>query len=556
LYYAAVAGAPPGDRLALYVTFPGKLEITSGMLGRAQTGSKLIVVDTQDGAVLQQRVLASQIYQASLSFNSTGTVLYYLEEGGVRAWDLTNDQQSLVIATGNDEPFWGQRVIRSPLVPIQPGSPAARSLSQLPPLPTVVPPPRPTPQVQADPAPFAWVEQFNDGNQDVVEYAGDGSSRVIASHMLASVDRPGLPPLLITSPDADAWALFDPLDNRTTPISMEVFLGRPQINPRRLALSPDGAQLALLTERDPIAGDDLADARQVVLIDVQTGQVRPLAETPGQGSIYPQISWADDGLYLVENRAIGIGFIPSRLLRLDLAAARPEFAELMAFGEKGAYISLNAQAGLLVYEPYPEEIEASTLFVRNLRTGDESIIYAGTFIDADGFVISPDGASVAYLAPLSGADSEFNGGAALHIYSLATGTTIRSVEGQRAFFGSGWLRWAADSSAVVFRSYQYLQETQESQLSEHHIALDGRVISERSSPLPVTYSFNNSQGWSADETRLVELDDHEHYGLLQLLDQTGRVLVALPLDLEIVRNLGASEPNNPVQQIVYVFGGE
>jgi hypothetical protein len=556
VYYSSLTVAPDGNRLAMNAYVPGELEITNGQLTYGTTRSKLMVVDPQDGAVLHQRVLTSYVYGASMSFNGSGTVLYYLEQDGVSAWDLTNDQQRRAIATRNDEPFWVQQLIRGPLVPIQPGSLAARSLSQLPPPPTTAPPPPPTPQVQADPAPFAWVAQFNDGNMDVVEYASDGSGRLIASYVLASIDRPGLPPLLITSPDATSWALFDALDGRTTPISMEVFLGRPRINPGRLALSPAGDQLAMITERDPIAGDDLADARQLALIDVRTGQVRPLAAVPGRASSYPQVYWADDGLYLVETRAIETGNIPARLLRLDPAAERPEPEELMAFGENGAYISLNAQAGLLVYEPYPDEIESSTLFVRNLRTGDESIIYAGTFIDRDGFMISPDGAWVAYLAPLSEPEGGLNDGVGLHIYSLASGTTVRSVEGQRAFFGHGWLRWSADSSAVVFRSYQYSQETQESQMSERRIATDGRVIGERFSPFPFNYSFNASQRWSDDGRRLVELTDQERYGLLQLIDQSGQVLVALPLDLEIVRNLGASEPNNPVQRIVYVFAGE
>ena len=555
VYYSSLTIAPTGDRLALNAYIPGEPEIVNGQLTSGTTRSKLIVVDAQDGAVLYQRVLTSYVYGASMSFNGSGTVLYHLDEGGVSAWDLTNDQQSIVIATRNDDSFWSQQLIRGPLVPIQPGSPAARSLSQLPPPPTEVPPPIPTPQVQADPAPFAWILQFNNGSQDVVEYATDGSSRTIASFVLASIDRPGLTPLLITSPDATFWALFDPLDGRTTPISMEVFLGRGRINPSRLAVSPDGAQLALITERDPIAGDDLADARQVALIDLQTGQVRPLATVPGRASSYPQISWADDGLYLIETRAIDAGNIPARLLRLDPAAERPEPEELLDFGENGAYISLNAQAGLLVYQPYPAEIESSTLLVRNLRTGDESIIYAGTFIDQDGFMISPDGAWVAYLAPPGGPDAAFSGNPGLHIYSLASGTTVRSIEGQHTF-QPGWLRWSADSSAVVFRTYQYLEDAREAMLAERRIATDGRVISERFSPSPFTYSFNTSQRWSADETLLVDLIDQERYGLLQLIDRSGQVLVALPLDLEIVRSLGATEPNSPVQQIVHVFGGE
>jgi hypothetical protein len=555
VYYSSVAIAPSGDRLALNAYIPGEPEISNGQLTSGPTRSKMIVINPQDGAILHQRVLTSYVYGASMSFNGSGTVLYYLEEGGVSAWDLTNDRQSRAISTRNDEPFWSQQLIRGPLVPIQPGSPAARSLSQLPPPPAAVPQPLPTPQVQADPAPFAWISQFNNGNQDVVEYATDGSHEVIASYVLASVDRPGLPPLLITSPASTGWVLFDPLDERTTPISMEVFLGRGRINPSRLALSPDGAQLAVVTERDPIKGDDLSSPYQLALIDVQTGLVRPLAAAPGQGSLFMQVYWADDGLYLVETRAMETGNIPARLLRLDPAAERPEPEELMDFGENGAYISLNAQAGVLVYEPYPEEIESSTLFVRNLRTGDESIIYAGTFIDHDGFMISPDGAWVAYLALPGGPDVRFDGKAGLHIYSLASGTTIRSIEGQHSF-QHGWLRWTADSSAVVFRTYQYTDEAREPLIAEHRIATDGRVISERFSPLPLNYSFNANQRWSDDETLLVDLADRERYGLLQLIDRSGQVLVALPLDLEIVRNLGASEPNSSVQQIVYVFGGE
>ncbi|HYF63361.1 MAG TPA: hypothetical protein VD886_11140, partial [Herpetosiphonaceae bacterium] len=166
---------------------------------------------------------------------------------------------------------------------------------------------------------------------------------------------------------------------------------------------------------------------------------------------------------------------------------------------------------------------------------------------------SPDGAYVAYLAPINRPESSADT-LALHIYSVADGTTIQPSEGNRAYQGHR-LRWTADSAAVMYHSYLYSVEERIGTLIEHRIGADGQIIAESRLPIPVFYSSANTRRWSADETALVQLSDQERYALLELRNRAGDTLVALPLDPQVVRNLGASSPVNTFQPIVYVVGG-
>lgn len=67
--------------------------------------------------------------------------------------------------------------------------------------------------------------------------------------------------------------------------------------------------------------------------------------------------------------------------------------------EQGATVVFNAQAGLLLYEPYPSDPEQSELWLRDLRSTRASIICLGSFINSTQFQIVSDETSVAYGRP-------------------------------------------------------------------------------------------------------------------------------------------------------------
>ncbi len=159
------------------------------------------------------------------------------------------------------------------------------------------------------------------------------------------------------------------------------------------------------------------------------------------------LEWADDGIYLSSTlAAVSLGEDPRAIWRIDPVVAAPEL--LLAVAERGANFQLNAAAGLLLYEPYPDDLSASSLRLRDLRSGTEQILHHGPFINRNALQIAPDGRFVAFLRPGQQANA-----AELNLYTVQTRTTQQLYSGPYLSWPDA-LRWSSGGALLHLHTYQ------------------------------------------------------------------------------------------------------
>ncbi|MBA3470265.1 MAG: hypothetical protein H0T53_11555, partial [Herpetosiphonaceae bacterium] len=436
--------SPDDTQIALMAHQQGQPAIHGGQRMLEYSGDKLVIIDRATGALRQQTGSESEWWQA-LAWSSDSGSLYLMNSDRIKRWDLSQDRFDIQ-PSGERWPL--THMLVGPYVaPAAPSSPPLPAHVPATPAPTA----SPAPLVEAEAAPFAWVFHGLFGDQKVVEYATDGSATTIAERVITAIPRLGQPPLLLTMPKIGSWAVFDPVSATTTPLSMTVpYDSTPSTT--GFILSPDGTQLAMITERDPIPADALTDLRQLAVVDLRSGQVRALAGFERSSlSEHRLAAWGAEGIYVYtikgDNQIVA-------LQRVDPAEPGTP-ATVMEFPD-GANAVINASADLLLYEPYPADLEQSELRLRDLRSGSESIIYTGTFIDRSQMLIAPDGSAVVYSRPLDEYQAE------VLRYDVAAGTTRRLTT--VASYQTSRLRWDADGQQLIVRSassYDYTSTLQE-----------------------------------------------------------------------------------------------
>ncbi len=536
--------SPDGERLALLASQQAAPSIQEGRRTVRIEGLALLTLDARTGTLIDRVDTLGDGWGSGLSYGRNGRHVYFLENDRFRVWHPSEPQ--LEPARRLVEVGRITSMLIGPYI-----EPAPRRTPRL--IPTLVPPPTPLPTaeplVTSDATAFVWL-WHRDGSRDgIKEYRRDGTSSTVADYVLATVERPGQPPLLLVSLAEDQWGIFDPTSGISTPLQLAVHPGRradaiPLIN--NLVLSPDGGQLALVTSRDPLPDDELTGLQQLVLIDLDSGAVQALADVgtwdrARTGMIH---AWTADGIVVMPTDQSPSGPIPRGIWRINPADSAPAPELLIEFDPGGANVELDTISQMLLYEPYPADLAQAELRLRDLRTGQERVIYSGPFIDRDDLLIAPGGRHIAYIRLVDAFNSE------VVLYDVAAGTARPIATMPNAI--PGWyswistLRWSPDGETLFVS--RYTQGAAGRDTEQGFRASDGTETTQIAWPERAAYTR-----FSADGQRLVSIYWQAQASLrLHQLQPATELLVNLPLDHSQHPTLSSSSFVNERQMIVYV----
>lgn len=347
----------------------------------------------------------------------------------------------------------------SPTVAAPPTAPSA------PPSPTVAKPPSPTPAepsaaTSATAAPLAtphaaaaprsvdrlaldqpwlWTQtsacQYHGGM--VLAVSASGDLQQLQAPVLAVVERRALPPLLVTCPADDQYALVDTATWAATPFTlpaaalMQGFLA-----------SPDGTMVAFSTALQ--SGD--TSAYSLAIVDSKTGQLRTLidgADLLGSTSVHysgdliAPIAWSGQTLYVnIQSSA------SSAFWAIDVAGPAPQPREVLWVGEAGPW-AMAPDTSALIWSA-----SGQPLYLRDLSSDRDQLLRPAATA-ASNAVFSPD----SHTLVLIDADASQHC-CELRVYTLTNGppqqlgaalkvADLASIQGR-----AGW-EWSHDGQYLL-----------------------------------------------------------------------------------------------------------
>jgi len=537
--------SPDGGELAVLANQQSAPAIREGRRGSYPEGMRLLVLDAQTGGIQAETNSLIEGWWIGLVYSQGGTRLYLLDYGQLNVWDATESSFKPIYGLGDDGPL--QSLLIGPYV-----APAPRRTPLVTPTPAPTATPEPTPAllVGADPAPFAWIWQDDGEKEAVVEYRRDGTTSLVADYVLAAIRRSDQPPLLLVSLDHAQWGIFDPTTGISTPLRLAVRPGRraetiPLLN--NVVLSPDGQQIAFVTNSDPLPDDEYISFQQLVTVDLRSGAAQVLADvaTWGEARSGQLTAWTAAGIYLDGARLDDYRGPPRGIWRFNPAAPTELPEQLMDIADPEANLEFNPQAQLVLYEPIPADPERAELRLRDLRSGEERVIYAGPFINRGDLLIAPDGAYVAYLRQTNARTGE------VVRYDVAAGTSqsIATISLQSGGWHSLWepsLLWSPDGATLFVRS-----GTLDPGYALGFRASDGVQISEIA--LPQWMLFSDDSHFSIDSQRMVAISGRDNTRLrLYQLQPATELLVDMPFDFNQANPDAMLSSYSRRETIVYV----
>ena len=505
----------------------------------------LALFDPKTGKIVQQTAWPAESRISSLAYSSDGTTVFFTANNSIFAWDLASNGINKHVLTMND---FVERVLVGPAVPFDAPPPTA-----VPPAPTPTTIPTIPPLLQPDAAPLAWLWPITnaDNRQNVAVYNADGSARIIAERVLATIPRPHTTPLLLRETAAGAWQVLDPTAGTTVTLQTDQTLSTLVNNENLVSqflLSPDGNALAFLSDRDPIATDAITSARQLVIADLRSGATRSLLTGITWQQLYDTAltEWADDGLYLfddVEWRFVD-GLYES-VWRIDPNAAQPTPELVYRLPEQGGFVQLNAQAGVVLGQTESTNEELSPLAIHNLHTNTTTTLSANVFrLNPSQQLLSPDGAYLVYGRRSSANRNQLE----LVLYKLADQTEYILAR-KLSLWGGRTIAW---SGAHTLHLANYDQRSRLSVSNEQVWTIDPvgePQLTERFAPNTI-----QSPGQLTSDLLLrrtsIDLIYSEGYAVLRRiqLDPTPTLDVVLPFPLLLSPN----SPFNDRMKIVYL----
>ncbi|HYF62813.1 MAG TPA: hypothetical protein VD886_08350 [Herpetosiphonaceae bacterium] len=386
------------------------------------------VLDTRtwrEVAALEEEAIRGSFMPPRVAAGSAGDSVYLVNERSLSVWDFQAQRTEVLPTPVATPPYLA--VDAAIVRPGMPFAPAADIPTRTPfPLAGGQPGASATPTAlitaaapgAAAPRVMAWV--LDKATQSVVAYATDGSRRVVGTKVVAVVDRPGITPLFLVATDKDRWAVMDPLRGTTVTLSLPIPMARMgAFEPHRTALSPDGTELAVVTGLY-LESYNYAENRQLLIADLATGEARALALPSAEPRIPGRLigGWTVDGLSVLAAPLAPPITGTQQLWRVN--PERPDDSAVLMTLPLQANIVMDASAGLVVYEPYPEDIRRSQVLAYDMRTKSERPLIQGLFIERDSLLIAPGGASIVYARGEPTKD--------LFLYRRRDGTTLRLAE--------------------------------------------------------------------------------------------------------------------------------
>lgn len=268
--------------------------------------------------------------------------------------------------------------------------------------------------------PWVWA----DGALTAV--GADRQFTTLVQPVLVTIERAGLPPLLITRADDHSLALVDP--EGWTSHNLSLPAGTMVSGP--FAWSPDRTEVAAIVFADAPA-TAAKTGYQLYRIDVQRGAARLVLDQLGGDAVYdpPEpVAWGPDALLVrVQSSATSVFW------RVDLAHEPAAAHQVLTIGETGGW-SVDERAGLLAHRYFGQ-----APLVRNLTAGVERPIAGSTP------AVAPDGTRIAYLTPSS---SRSSGCCTLHI-EPADGRDALAVSLSSASSDAIQLAWTSDGTRLL-----------------------------------------------------------------------------------------------------------
>ncbi len=444
-----IAVSPDGQQVALWVReyLPSLDEIYAG---RRNVGLafELFLYDRGSGTLTLLPDTPSYASPISLDFSASGDLLL---TAGPALYLYSADTGATINRNVLNQEVFQQSAFGPPL----------QMLDLLPPTPTLLPlDPLPTPtplptRTGASSDPLAWLWRLDPINNatSVLRVLDDGTLEPLATGIIDVLPRPGQSPLLVQSSN-NQLRLLDPVLSTTLelPVSSLAFNQAPPLamNVRRLLLSPDGRQLALLTQADPLPNDAIEGSHQLIVIDLASQSVAVVMDVlDADIDLYNGglAGWTADGIYMLSSKQLNSEAVPTSLWRV--APTANSTPTRVWDVPEGAVIDMNLEQGILLYEPYPAELAHSELRVLDLNASTDQAIYAGTFINSNELSLAPDGRRVAFIQPRDLQTTSTSPDNTLVVVDLASGATQTLAEDVQSSWAGGGMLWSADSAQVA-----------------------------------------------------------------------------------------------------------